>query len=84
VLVSCFKCDKPIVAAASRTDAWDAPRKAVRFEGGWTEGSELYDALNKGVYCQIVVCDKCLEEGYKEGLLRNLPAITIELNDDGT
>jgi hypothetical protein len=71
MLVSCFKCDKPILAAADRTDAWDAPWKATRFEGGWTLGSELYDACKNGIYCEIVICDKCLEAGYKEGLLRN-------------
>lgn len=56
----CFACRKIVRPAVVGATGWACPSGGVRFEGGSSFGSSLYDTLVDGKLASIVVCDKCL------------------------
>ena len=68
----CLVCARPIKAAMSDCEPWDAPAGAVSFDGGWSFGSTIYDALmveadGKSTFITLVVCDDCLRLAVRRG-----------------
>lgn len=80
--VRCIRCGEPIQPAVfpgpgetEHAVAWECPADAVLFDGGWSFGSTLYDAMmaddnGNHVYVQVVVCDPCIKSAVHRGLAR--------------
>ena len=69
----CFKCERLVDSSMVSADEWEAPNDASVFDGGYTFGSRIYDALVGGIAPRIIVCDECLRAAKGTDRLHEIP-----------
>lgn len=65
----CFNCEKEIESAVNDESAWDCPAGGSVFHGGGSFGSTVLDSLVDGVGVKLILCDECIKEELKHGLI---------------
>ena len=60
-IVNCFKCDKPLQAAAPDSEAFPfQPYEGVMFRSSGNYGSTVWDPQVRTWELHIIICDACL------------------------
>lgn len=65
----CFNCEKEMQPAINGESAWDCPGGGSVFHGGGSFGSAILDRLIDGVGVKLILCDGCIKEELKHGLI---------------